>query len=434
MRNRLMGAWLVALAVLALSCEKKDPDGGTAGNVQLIRAKVGTVYLDLQSTVGEVPVDKNAIIEFSNVLDTASARKSIFVKNNSVNVIPGTWSFLDGNRTVAFTPAQNLEHFRDYTLEVTSSLKGINGETFPGVTYSFKTVNGKMVISSITVNGQTFMPPASPKNVSRTATEIVVNFSEPLNPSDYQSCFSFQVPAAYALSDGNRKVTVTTTGTLDYCKRYPFVITSSLKGLNGFTFDGFSNAFVTDLDPTLKFPLITDDELLELVQRQTFRYFYDFAHPASGLARERNSSGDLVTTGGSGFGVMTMIVAMERGFITRAEGLAHMAKILGFLETCDRYHGVWPHWLNGATGKTVPFSEKDNGGDLVETSFLIQGLIAFRQYLDPGVPAEKLLIDRINILWHAVEFDFFTQGLNALYWHWSPNYGFNINMMLRGYN
>ncbi|MCK7541914.1 MAG: Ig-like domain-containing protein [Marinilabiliales bacterium] len=107
----------------------------------------------------------------------------------------GVYSFMDGNRTVAFTPAQNLDHYADYTLEVTSSLKGVNGETFPGVIYTFKTVNGKMVISSITLNGQTFMPPAIPKNVSRTSTEIIVNFSEALNPSDYQSYFSFQAPA-----------------------------------------------------------------------------------------------------------------------------------------------------------------------------------------------------------------------------------------------
>ena len=429
-----MGAWLVALAVVAVSCENKDPGGGSTGTIQLIRAKVGTVYLDLQSTVGEIPVDKNTVIEFSNVLDTASVRKSIFMKENGSASVTGSYSFMDGNRTVAFTPSQNLEHYADYTLEITSSLKGVNGETFPGLLYNFRTVNGKMVISSISVNGVSFMPPALPQNVSRTATEIIVNFSEALNPSDYQSYFSVQFPASYAISDGNKRVTVTTNGTLDYYKRYSFVIASSLKGLNGFTFDGFSNAFITDLDPTPKFPLITDDELLELVQRQTFKYFYDFAHPVSGLARERNSSGDIVTTGGSGFGVMAMIVAMERGFITRTEGLAHMNKILNFLETCDRYHGVWPHWLNGSTGRTVPFSDKDDGGDLVETSFLIQGLIAFRQYLDPGVPSEKLLIDRINILWHAVEYDFFTQGRDALYWHWSPNYGFNINMMLRGYN
>ena len=434
MRTRLIGSWLLALVALASSCEEKDPGGGTAGNVQLIRAKVGTVYLDIQSAVGDIPVDKNAVIEFSNVLDTATARKSILLKRSGGSLLTGVYSFMDGNRTVAFTPAQNLDHYADYTLEVTSALKGVNGETFPGVIYTFKTVNGEMVISSITVNGRTFMPPAIPKNVSRTATEIIVNFSEALNPSDYQSYFGFQAPAAYALSDGNRRVTVTTTGTLNYYWKYSFVIASSLKGQNGYTFDGFSNSFYTDLDPTPKFPLITDDALLDLVQRQTFKYFYDFAHPASGLARERNSSGDVVTTGGSGFGVMAMIVAIERGFITRAEGLAHMDKILDFLETCDRYHGVWPHWLNGSTGKTVPFSSKDDGGDLVESSFLIQGLIAFRQYLDPGVPAEGLLINRINVLWQAMEFDFFTQAKNALYWHWSPNYGFQMNMILRGYN
>jgi len=383
MQNRLLVAWFVVLAALTLSCEKKDPVGN-GGTVQLIRAKVGTVYLDLQNTIGEIPVDKNVVIEFNNVLDTASARKSILLKKNGTTLVTGLYSYMDGNSTVALTPFQNLEHYTDYTLEVTSSLRGINGETFPGVTYNFKTINGKMVISSITINGQTFFPPAIPRNVSRLATTIVVDFSEPLNPSDYQSYFNFQTPSGFSLSNGDKRVTIVTTGTLDYYKKYSFIISTGLKGLNGFTFDGFSNSFVTDLDSSLKFLLISDDQLLELVQRQTFRYFYDFAHPASGMARERNTSGDLVTTGGTGFGVMALIVAMERGFITRNEGLAHMDKILDFLETCDRYHGVWPHWLNGGTGKIVPFSEKDNGGDLVETSFLIQGLIAFRQYLNAG--------------------------------------------------
>jgi hypothetical protein len=425
---------VLAVAILAVSCERKDPGGGNTGIVQLIRAKVGTVYLDLQNPVGDIPVDKNIIIEFSNVLDTASARKSILLKKDGVTQGIGVYSFLDGNSTVALTPAQNMDHYADYTLEVTAALRGINGETFPGVTYSFRTVNGKMTVSSITINGQSFIPPVVPKDVNRTQVTIVVNFSEALDPSDYQSYFSFQAPSGYALSDGNTKVTVTTTGTLEYYKKYSFTISSSLKGLNGFTFDGFTNSFITDLDPAPKYPLISDDALLDLVQQQTFRYFYDFAHPASGLARERNTSGDVVTTGGTGFGIMGMIVAMERGFITRTEGLERMDRILDFLETCDRYHGVWPHWLNGSTGKTVPFSEKDDGGDLVETSFLIQGLITFRQYLDPGVAAELVLINRINALWEAVEYDFFTQGLNALYWHWSPNYGFNMNMVLRGYN
>jgi len=115
--------------------------------------------------------------------------------------------------------------------------------------------------------------------------------------------------------------------------------------------------------------------LLTLVQRQTFRYFWDFAHPTSGLARERNTSGDIVTTGGSGFGLMGLVVGMERGFISRTEGVERLKKITGFLGTSDRFHGVWPHWLNGKTGKVQAFSTKDNGGDLVETSYLVAGLL-----------------------------------------------------------
>jgi hypothetical protein len=153
------------------------------------------------------------------------------------------------------------------------------------------------------------------------------------------------------------------------------------------------------------------------------------------MARERNSSGDIVTTGGSGFGIMTLIVGMERGFISREQGLERMDKILTFLETADRFHGAWPHWLNGSTGKVVPFSANDNGGDLVETSFLVQGLLAFRQYLDPGVASEMSLIDRINALWHTVEWDWYTRGgQDVLYWHWSPDKEWIMNFPIHGYN
>jgi hypothetical protein len=164
------------------------------------------------------------------------------------------------------------------------------------------------------------------------------------------------------------------------------------------------------------------------------RQFYDFAEPNSGLARERNTSGNVVTIGGSGFGVAALVVGMDRGFITRQQGLDRMNKILTFLETCDRYHGVWPHWLNGVTGKVHPFSVNDDGADLVETSFMIEGLLTMRQYMNPGVPAEKSIADRITALSDAVEWDWFTRGQNVLYWHWSPNVGWAMNMPIRGYN
>ena len=180
---------------------------------------------------------------------------------------------------------------------------------------------------------------------------------------------------------------------------------------------------------------LTDDKLLDLVQHQTFKYFYDFAHAASAMALERNTSGDVVTSGGSGFGVMALIVGMERGFINRQEGMAQVVKIIDFLETCDRYHGVWPHWINGASGEVVPFSPKDNGADLVETAFMVQGLITLREYLDDKDASENDLITRINKLWQEVEWDWFTRGgQEVLYWHWSPEFDWEMNHAIRGHN
>ena len=146
---------------------------------------------------------------------------------------------------------------------------------------------------------------------------------------------------------------------------------------------------------------LSDEQLLELVQRQTFRYFWDFGHPVSGMARERSNNtfgyGDeVVTTGGTGFGVMAIIVGAERQWITREAAAERLLKMINFLRKADSYHGIFPHWLNGSTGKTIPFSRKDDGGDLVETSFLLQGLLCARQYFNGSSGKETELRNRIN--------------------------------------
>ena len=152
------------------------------------------------------------------------------------------------------------------------------------------------------------------------------------------------------------------------------------------------------------------------------------------MARERNTSGDIVTTGGTGFGLMAMIVAVERGFISRSEAISRCATIVNFLEFADRFHGAWPHWMNGVTGDVVPFSQYDNGADLVETAFLMQGLLAVDQYLDANNTLENLLKTKIKALWEGVEWDWFTKGENVLYWHWSPNYEWQMNFKIQGHN
>lgn len=187
---------------------------------------------------------------------------------------------------------------------------------------------------------------------------------------------------------------------------------------------------------------LTDDSLMTLVEERTFQYFWEGAEPNSGLARERIHTDDvypqndqnIITTGGSGFGLMAILVGIERQFITRAEGLARFRKTVSFLEKSDRFHGAWPHWLNGETGKVKPFSPRDDGGDLVETAFLVQGLLCVRQYFASGTEQEQQLAQRIDQLWRGVEWDWYTRSENVLYWHWSPKYGWAMNFPVGGYN
>ncbi|MBP9017761.1 MAG: Ig-like domain-containing protein, partial [Paludibacteraceae bacterium] len=175
--------------------------------------------------------------------------------------------------------------------------------------------------------------------------------------------------------------------------------------------DSYQFSFITQLDSTPKFPEISDDSLLTLVQKQTFRYFWDYGHPVSGLARERYGSGETVTIGGSGFGVMAMLVGIERGFITRQQGFERLSTIVNFLNMkANRFHGAFPHWLNGTSGKVQPFGEKDNGADLVETAFMMEGLLTAPQYFKNGNQEEKNLCDTIQKIWENVEWNWFQQN------------------------
>ncbi len=180
---------------------------------------------------------------------------------------------------------------------------------------------------------------------------------------------------------------------------------------------------------------LTDNQLLELVQRRTFRFFWELGHPKSGLARDRVSGPpDLVTIGGSGFAVMAIIVATERGWIRRNEAITRLGRMTAHLERAASYHGVFPHFMNGETGATIPFSPRDDGSDLVETAFLIEGFLCARQYFSASTPAETTLRQAIERLWHAVEWDWHTRGENCLTWHWSPNGGWRIDHRIRGWD
>ena len=183
---------------------------------------------------------------------------------------------------------------------------------------------------------------------------------------------------------------------------------------------------------------LADEALLEQLQKQTFRFFWDGAEPVSGLARDRNrqdgdSRDNLVAVGGSGFGLMALVVAVERGWISKAAAAARLSRMLDALERAERHHGVYPHFLDGVSGTTIPFGPLDDGGDLVETSFLMMGLLTVRRYFDR--PEEAGLRARVTRLWEEVEWDWHVQpDQHVLTWHWSPHHGFKMNHAIRGWN
>lgn len=238
--------------------------------------------------------------------------------------------------------------------------------------------------------------------------------------------------------NGDSILVIQPTSALSYLSKYKLTVSNTLKSnAGGNLLFPVEIKLLTRYDPSDKFPRISDNELLDKVQQQTFKYFWDYGHPVSGLARERsNATPETVTSGGSGFGIMTIPVAISRNFITRTAGLQRMQTIVSFLKnTAQKFHGAFPHWLNGTTGSAIPFSTYDNGADLVETSYLMAGLLTARQYFNGADAAETVLREDINSLWNDVEWNWFrSNNQNVLYWHWSNSYGWQMNFKIQGWN
>jgi len=218
---------------------------------------------------------------------------------------------------------------------------------------------------------------------------------------------------------------------------------------------GFPNSIV----PVGIIKDLSDSALLEVVERQTFRFFWHDAHPVSGLALERSNTvlaehywdyineawgepnfsktkfgPDAGAIGGTGFGIMSTIVAVERKWIGRDTAVRRLIKIADFLINADCFHGIYPHFMNGRTGKTIKFDRLDDGADLVETSYLLMGFLCAKEYFKSNDPREVYLRKRIDQMWGAANWNWHTKGENKLYWHWSPNNGFDMNFPIWGWN
>jgi hypothetical protein len=299
----------------------------------------------------------------------------------------------------------------------------------------------EIIIDSVSVNNVFVSNDGSLDNVDLDKVVVKISFNIKVDTSLFKKAklfFTGNIDTLYSFKFSSKAtaLTIIPSKQLIGLTLYRMVFDVG-PNLGGVLKNGFSFNFITEIDSLPKFPVISDDSLLTLVQKQTFRYFWDYGHPVSGLARERFGSGDIVTAGGSGFGLMGILVGIKRNFITRQQGFERLRKIANFLinPATDKYHGAFPHWLNGSTGKVYPFSQKDDGGDLVETAFLMQGLLTVKEYFKNGSVEEMAMCDTIKKIWEKVEWSWYrNNNQNKLYWHWSPNYNWYINMPVTGWN
>ena len=422
------------LALMACSSDKPEPQ---VADLQLLSAKVGTLSLQTSGNTG-VPVEQPLVLRFSEAVDISRIKELVQLRSNNTQVDYSV-ATLDGQASLSLQPVSALNYHTTYSLLISSELKSTQGGSFAGAEFEFTTVAASMQVLRIELGDLTYSPASVLKNVP-TDTEFRIVFSHALNASSVStqtakilSSLGETLQAEVSVSDNT--ITVHASQAMSGLLKHSLLISSLVSGAEGEIFAGLNLSFFTAEPSEPVFPLLTDEELIDLVEHQTFEYFWSGAHAASGMARERNTSGNTVTTGGSGFGLMALVAGMHRGYITREQGIVRLQTVVNFLEHADRFHGAWSHWIDGNTGHVIPFSTKDNGGDLVETAFMAQGLLTVRQYLDANTPTEAKLISDIDALLDAIEWDWYTRdGQNVLYWHWSPSYNWDMNMTISGYN
>lgn len=305
-----MRFYLYCFAILLVfACEEKkatEPEVET-GQLQLVSIKVGTEELSFSEQNIDLPTDAPIVIRFSTAIDKNTAISSITLLDEATNDISFEIAYLDNDKTISLQTSQPLDQQSTYQLRINDQLKGALGETFPGLQATFTTLNPPLDILKIEVEGREVTRSERIAEVGFFPS-ISLTFSEPVKQEEVTQ-FSKLVLGSLNFNFDTQQIndstlTFTVTDELLYYRKYRFSIAASLGELLNKEFNNWQLEFFTKLDTTPKYPTISDDALLTKVQEQTFKYFWDFGHPVSGLSRERVTSLETVTSGGSGFGLM----------------------------------------------------------------------------------------------------------------------------------
>ena len=176
----------------------------------------------------------------------------------------------------------------------------------------------------------------------------------------------------------------------------------------------------------------TDDAFLNMIERDSTRYFLESICPESGLVTE---DGQNTLMGSNGYGLTACCIAAERGWIPRdiaADRVLAMLKTFRF--RADTFHGVFGWVMDAETARHHVFGKTY---DLVETSYICAGAILCRQYFNRDTDKERLIRTLATQIYERTEWDFFMQGggrPNTLAWVYNAEQQRFDDLRIMGYN
>jgi hypothetical protein len=293
---------LLVLSTALWACNKQKPVEGEVFflNTVVIGSQSLSFYTPLSNE--GLPLEEPLVLTFDQPVRPATVPAGVRL---SAAGTPVPFSYTVQGAVVTLNTAPLVPRTA-YVLSVSAALLSEGGAGCTPQEITFTTRSADLRVVQAAAGGQNLLASPPPRDVPLTF-EARLRFSQPLQRATVSSVSvrlfrsgGFE-DVQWTFDNGDSTLVLTTARPLAHFEKYTLVLTNAISGPPGYQLTGFNRSFYTALDPMPKFPVLSDADLIETVQRQTFKYFWDFGHPVSGLARERNTSGDIVTTGGSGF-------------------------------------------------------------------------------------------------------------------------------------
>lgn len=180
-----------------------------------------------------------------------------------------------------------------------------------------------------------------------------------------------------------------------------------------------------------------EDRQLQRMQQRAFDYFLHETNPANGLVLDKTAANWPASIAATGLALACYPVAVERGFVSRADARARVLATLRFFRDSEQSEspeasgcrGFYYHFLDMKSGRRAWRCELST----VDTAFLVAGMLCAAQYFDSDQADERELRSLANELYERVDWQWALGRSKTIGHGWRPESGF-IRYRWEGYD